>query len=66
MAESKHETMSQEGHWHHTGNEDRRKTIRRAGHDRRDMIRFELDKDDRRSRNDRRRGARNWGSDKPI
>lgn len=66
MAESKNKTMSQEGHWHFTGKEDRRKTIRRAGHDRRDMIRFELDKDDRRSHKERRRGARSWGSDKPI
>ena len=37
------------------GPERRRNVERRQGHDRREMIRFELDKEDRRSGKDRRR-----------
>lgn len=43
--------------------EERRKEHRRSGEDRRDMIRFELDKDDRRSGSDRRKDRRSgWDS----
>lgn len=49
----------------YTGSE-RRKTQRRTGKDQRDMIRFELDKEDRRSGNDRRKSVTSWGSDQPI
>ncbi|MFW5450484.1 MAG: hypothetical protein ACKE9I_02695 [Methylophagaceae bacterium] len=39
---------------------------RRSGHDQRDMIRFEIDKEDRRSGKDRRKSATSWGTDKPV
>jgi len=45
---------------------ERRKSQRRTGKDQRDMIRFELDKEDRRSGNDRRKSATGWGSSQPI
>lgn len=66
MTTSKHDLMSEEGHWHHTGEDDRRKKQRRTGKDQREMVRFELDKDDRRSGKDRRGSATSWGSDDPI
>lgn len=66
MSDSDHHVMSEESHWHHTGSEDRRKKERRAGQDRREMIRFELEKEERRSGKDRRGKATSWGSDKPI
>ena len=66
MADKEHDLMKEEGHWHHTGTEDRRKEQRRTGKDRREMIRFEIDKDDRRSGKDRRDKATDWGSDKPL
>ncbi len=49
----------------YTGTE-RRKRPRRTGKDQRDMIRFELDKDDRRSGNERRKSATSWGSSLPV
>ena len=52
-------------HSQYTGTE-RRKSQRRTGRDQRDMIRFELDKDDRRSGNERRKSATYWGSNQPI
>ena len=68
MEESKHNLMKEEGHWNHTGSEDRRKEERRVASDRREMIRFELDKEDRRNydHSDRRGKATTWGSDKPV
>ena len=66
MSESEHDLMSEEEHWHHTGADDRRKGERRSGHDQREMLRFELDKEDRRSGKDRRGTATSWGSDDPI
>ena len=66
MSESNHNIMSEEGHWHHTGSEDRRKEERREGHDRREMIRFEIDKEDRRKGKDRRGQATSWGTDRPV
>jgi hypothetical protein len=45
---------------------ERRKSQRRSGKDQRDMIRFELDKDDRRSGNERRKSATSWGSSQPV
>jgi hypothetical protein len=39
---------------------DRRIEQRRAGHDRRDQVRFEGGKDDRRSGKDRRKGNISW------
>ena len=66
MSESDHSLMSAEGHWNHTGADDRREEERRLGHDQREMIRFELDKDDRRSGKDRRGTATSWGSDDPV
>lgn len=46
--------------------EERRKAERRSGKDQREMIRFELDKDDRRSGTDRRSDATSWGTDDPV
>ncbi|MDH5358031.1 MAG: hypothetical protein OEY48_07085 [Gammaproteobacteria bacterium] len=66
MSDSKHSLMAEEGHWHHTGKDDRRKGERRSGKDQREMLRFELDKEDRRSGKDRRGSATSWGSDDPI
>ncbi len=66
MSESDHTLMSKEGHWNHTGADDRRKKERRRGHDQREMIRFELDKEDRRSSKDRRGTATSWGSSDPV
>lgn len=51
---SNHDFMSEEGNWHHIGSEDRRNKERRGDHDRREMIRFEVDKEDRREGKDRR------------
>lgn len=45
---------------------DKRKNQRRTGKDQRDMIRFELDKEDRRSGNDRRSSVTAWGSSQPV
>jgi hypothetical protein len=61
MSEDK---MSEEEHWKHSGAEDRRKEPRRVAIDRRDMIRFEIKKDDRRTGKDRR--GKDWGTDQPI
>ena len=44
---------------------DRRNSERRTGKDQREMIRFELDKEDRRSGHDRRQSNESWDSD-PI
>ena len=48
--------------------EEKRHGERRKGDDRREMIRFEPDKEDRRSGLDRRGGSvkDKWGTDKPI
>jgi len=59
-----HKLMSEEGHWNHTGADDRRKDQRRKAIDRRDMIRFEVEKEDRRKGKDRR--GKDWGTDQPI
>lgn len=49
------------------GEPERRKDIRRSGHDRREMFRFDLTKDDRRSGKERRGNAKDsWGTDDPI
>lgn len=49
------------------GEPERRKTIRRSGHDRREMFRFDLTKDDRRDGNERRGAVKDsWGTDDPI
>ena len=45
---------------HYVGPERRKNVERRQGHDRREMIRFELDKEDRRSGKDRRK-QEGWG-----
>jgi hypothetical protein len=67
MADKDHEWMKEENNRHRTGEEERRKGPRRTGDDRRDMIRFEPDKADRRTRKDRRGSKDNWGdNDKPI
>jgi len=71
--------MSDEEHLMHDGehdfvsdkqlggiHEERRKKQRREAHDRRDMIRFEVDKDDRRSGHDRRKSVTDWGTDQPV
>jgi len=46
--------------------EDRRSSERRSGHDQREMIRYELDKSDRRSDDDRRQSVTSWGTDDPV
>ena len=66
MSENNHKNMSEENHWNHTDDEDRRKGERRTGQDQRDMIRFEPDKTDRRSGKDRRREGNAWSGKKPI
>jgi hypothetical protein len=43
-----------------------RKGQRRTGKDQRDMIRFELDKEARRSEIERRKSATSWGSSQPV
>jgi hypothetical protein len=46
---------------------ERRREQRREGHDRRDMIRFEPDKDDRRSGDERRKNTKSgWDSGRTI
>ena len=45
---------------------EKRKDQRRSGKDQRDMIRFELDKDDRRSAGERRKSVTSWGSSQPV
>mgnify|MGYP003624792144 CR=1 FL=1 len=52
-------------HGQYAGTE-RRKKQRRITKDQRDMIRFEIDKEDRRSGNERRKSATAWGSNEPI
>lgn len=52
-------------HGEYSGIENR-KNQRRTGKDQRDMIRFELNKEDRRSGNDRRNSATSWGSSQPV
>jgi hypothetical protein len=44
----------------------RRQTQRRSGHDQREMIRFELDKEDRRSGKERRKNDHSWHSNATI
>lgn len=48
------------------GPERRKGKERRVSSDRRDEIRFELDKDDRRSGKDRRRNQGGWGSSSTL
>lgn len=54
--------VNPERHTHHES----RQSQRRIGHDRRDMIRFEPDKDDRRTRSDRRQGNQTWRDNQPV
>ena len=54
VSESDHNLMKEAGHWNHTGQDDRRKKVRRTSNERREMIRFELDKASRRTGKDRR------------
>jgi hypothetical protein len=54
VSEFDHNLMKEE-HWHHTGKNDRRKKARRTSNERREMIRFELDRAARRTGKDRRR-----------
>lgn len=56
----------EEQNWNPQTDMERRKGPRRTGHDRRDMVRFEPDKEDRRSGKDRRGGPDFWGTDDPI
>lgn len=64
--DSNHSVMTENGHWHHTGSDDRRIAQRREAKDRRDMIRFEIEKDDRRTGKDRRGTVTDWGTDQPV
>lgn len=51
----------------HYNQEERRRAQRRSGEERREMIRFELDKDDRRTGKDRRKDRRSgWDSGTTI
>lgn len=63
MHDGEHEFVS-EDRLGNPATEDRRKEHRRKAVDRRDMIRFEIKKDDRRKGKDRR--GSNWGTDQPI
>ena len=50
----------------YTGENDRRRYNRRLAVDRRDMIRFEIEKEDRRKGKDRRGSVTDWGTDQPV
>ncbi|WP_438971371.1 hypothetical protein [Methylophaga sp.] len=53
--------------WQGSGQSERREEHRRKGEDRRDMIRFEPDKDDRRQGKDRRKDKNSgWDSGTTI
>lgn len=52
--------------WNPNTSDERRKHQRRTGRDRREMLRFDLDKLDRRMSTDRRRSATSWGNAQPI
>jgi len=52
--------------WNSAITVEKRKAQRRSGKDQREMLRFELDKEDRRSENDRRSSVTSWGSDAPV
>jgi hypothetical protein len=58
MHEGQHDFLSEDRVNHE---EDRRKDQRRKAVDRRDMIRFEVKKDDRRTGKDRRKDNADWG-----
>jgi hypothetical protein len=60
LTDSAPEHKPSEGAAPYLGPERRKNIERRQGHDRREMIRFELDKEDRRSGKDRRRQD-GWG-----
>jgi len=63
MTEENKDEDKAHNEWLESGQDDRRKEHRRSGEDRRDMIRFEPDKDDRRSGHDRRKDRNNgWDS----
>ncbi len=50
--------------WRAAGNRERRCNERRVGHDRREMIRFDLEQGDRRGFQDRRNNANAWQKDR--
>ncbi len=67
MSENNKTTASPLTEHQRIGQPERRKDIRRSGHDRREMFRFDLTKNDRRNTKERRGAADNhWGSDTPI
>lgn len=67
MSEINKTTASPLAEHQRRGEPERRKDVRRTGHDRREMFRFDLTKDDRRSGKERRGNAKDsWGTDDPI
>ena len=67
MSENDKTTPQPLADYQRNGELDRRKNMRRVGHDRREMFRFDLTKEDRRHDKDRRDTSKNsWGSDDPI
>lgn len=58
MADNDKVTNAQKSDWEMSGHAERRQDHRRAGEDRREMIRFELDKNDRRRGKERRKDKR--------
>jgi len=59
-------TEDEDNELNHFGSDERRHDQRRLAKDRREMIRFELDKDDRRHGKDRRSNVTHWGTDQPV
>jgi hypothetical protein len=60
MTDYKQNKIRTDVEWRAAGNRERRSSERRDGHDRREMIRFDLEQGDRRGYNDRRANANAW------
>jgi len=58
MTDNDNVSSAPKSDWELSGHQERRQEHRRAGEDRREMIRFELDKNDRRQGKDRRKDKR--------
>lgn len=66
MTDFKRKTIRTDADWLAAGNRERRGRERREGHDRRDMIRFDLENGDRRAYQDRRNNANSWRNDRTF
>jgi len=63
MTHYKQKVIRTDAEWLAAGNRERRGRERRVGHDRREMIRFDLEQGDRRGFQDRRSSANSWQND---